>query len=271
MTQPMSAARPLTERTGGVISHAEAIAPSTSRSGRQRQIPATRRSAPFLRGPSRILGVILGTLMYSGMRAMIRVVQVSGVGVEAVMQQKSQQRPVVFACWHAHNSIGIGAYRVLFGRNARAVIMVPKSTAGKVMQRCGRLMRLRVIDLGRDSEAVQSARAVLRVIQSLKGGDDLLISVDGPTGPQRQVKPGAALIAYRAGAVIIPTTASSQPAMHLRKRWDQHLVPLPFSKVQILFGRIIDTCPTSGPRPSFKEICQRLQAALTLATEAEVR
>jgi lauroyl/myristoyl acyltransferase/lysophospholipid acyltransferase (LPLAT)-like uncharacterized protein len=61
------------------------------------------------------------------------------------------------------------------------------------------------------------------------------ISVDGPKGPLHEVKDGALYLAQRAGAHIVPMRAVCSKAK-IFGSWDKFALPLPFSKVTLIFG-----------------------------------
>jgi len=62
--------------------------------------------------------------------------------------------------------------------------------------------------------------------------------LDGPTGPIGRVKAGAIKMALEAGAVVIPLYASADKAWFFNS-WDRFMLPKPFSRVCITFGREI--------------------------------
>ncbi len=62
--------------------------------------------------------------------------------------------------------------------------------------------------------------------------------LDGPTGPIGRVKAGAIKIALEAGAVVIPLYSSADKAWFFNS-WDKFMLPKPFSRVCITYGREI--------------------------------
>lgn len=69
-----------------------------------------------------------------------------------------------------------------------------------------------------------------------RGGDDV-ITVDGPRGPNRIVKPGAAFLAEQSKAELIFIRIIYHKHIKLFWRWDKYEVPLPFSKVTVECGQ----------------------------------
>lgn len=62
------------------------------------------------------------------------------------------------------------------------------------------------------------------------------IAVDGPLGPYHKVKKGAVHLASRMGCRIVPVSIDSDRKYVFKKRWDFLEVPLPFSRVCVVFG-----------------------------------
>lgn len=62
--------------------------------------------------------------------------------------------------------------------------------------------------------------------------------LDGPTGPIGRVKAGAIKIAHETNAVMIPLYTSADQAWFFNS-WDKFMLPKPFSRVCITFGREI--------------------------------
>jgi lysophospholipid acyltransferase (LPLAT)-like uncharacterized protein len=62
-----------------------------------------------------------------------------------------------------------------------------------------------------------------------------VVTPDGPRGPAKKVKPGIALAAREAEAVIIPFTWNADKCWELNT-WDKMQIPKPFSTVNVFFG-----------------------------------
>jgi lysophospholipid acyltransferase (LPLAT)-like uncharacterized protein len=79
------------------------------------------------------------------------------------------------------------------------------------------------------------AQALVRMIQAVKQGWDLGITVDGPRGPRQQAKAGVLAVSRKTGAWLVPVCVSYSRAWTL-KTWDAMLVPKPFSTVTVRYG-----------------------------------
>ena len=62
--------------------------------------------------------------------------------------------------------------------------------------------------------------------------------VDGPRGSSGKVKAGVIRLAHVANAVIVPFYVSAENGWYFNS-WDKFLLPKPFSKVSLRFGKMI--------------------------------
>lgn len=187
-------------------------------------------------------------------------------GEEHIEECMRQGRPIVFAGWHGDNYLTLLAYVVHMHKLFRAVIFVPNSPNGRIMAYFGRRVGLTVIQVGSEMGPIQWARATVETIKEVRKGAYALVSPDGPEGPNREVKPGIAVIGRQTGAVIIPTSASTNRGFRLRRRWDEHWVPWPFSRAVLYIGEPIDASPAEGPEPDVEALQAQVKTALDEAS-----
>jgi lysophospholipid acyltransferase (LPLAT)-like uncharacterized protein len=82
-------------------------------------------------------------------------------------------------------------------------------------------------------------RAVKDIIKSLKSGDNVVITPDGPRGPRYEMKGNLIEIAKKCNSQIIPFTAKCSKYKKLNS-WDQLIFPLPFGRIEVIFGEPIE-------------------------------
>jgi lysophospholipid acyltransferase (LPLAT)-like uncharacterized protein len=78
--------------------------------------------------------------------------------------------------------------------------------------------------------------------------------LDGPTGPMGRVKAGIIKMALETDAVVVPLYTSAEHAWYFNS-WDRFMLPKPFSRVFITFGREV-RFESSGQKDDFED--QRL-------------
>lgn len=62
---------------------------------------------------------------------------------------------------------------------------------------------------------------------------NLVLSIDGPEGPEHEIKDFALIMALFSKRKILPLTIDVKNSIKLRSRWDNLKIPLPFNKIII--------------------------------------
>ena len=150
--------------------------------------------------------------------------------------------------WHQHQIVGSTLIRSWIRRGFKACFLVSGSVDGEGPERIARGWGGEVIR----GSANQSGALALRDMQAMiKNGYSIVTSADGPRGPIYEFKMGAILMARIAGIPIIPIGCAADPAWYL-KRWDNFLLPKPFSRIAIAIGEpyaIPKTVPLDNLEP----------------------
>ena len=161
---------------------------------------------------------------------------------------------MVWAFWHGHQMALAGA-----PRRARTGVLVSWSRDGSIQAAALRQLGLSVY---RGSSSRGGATGLRRLLGALGAGEDIAMAVDGPRGPRHRCKPGAARAAARACARLIPVGAAASPAVLLEGAWDHFMIPLPFARVVIQTGAVVDAS-TAADRTAVLD--RALAAACALA------
>jgi lysophospholipid acyltransferase (LPLAT)-like uncharacterized protein len=77
-----------------------------------------------------------------------------------------------------------------------------------------------------------------KMILELRKGTPGAVTVDGPKGPPKQVKPGIVDMAMQSGSPILPYIAFPESYWQFNS-WDQFRLPKPFSRIVVFFGQPI--------------------------------
>ncbi|MCA9923590.1 MAG: hypothetical protein KC419_12155 [Anaerolineales bacterium] len=155
-------------------------------------------------------------------------------GQENIDKAKASGRPLLWTYWHEH----VTSFIMFGDRFEKAknfsVIMVGDERS-TILGRLGTRLGANMYGIDMQGNPVASGRMLLRVIQAMKKGRQTILAPDGPDGPAHEPKGGVAYIARKAEAAIIPIATHATPAYHM-KRWDNHEVALPFSKIRIFIA-----------------------------------
>jgi lysophospholipid acyltransferase (LPLAT)-like uncharacterized protein len=143
---------------------------------------------------------------------------------------------VVLACWHEE------LLPLLWhGRGFGMGVVVSSSRDGEYAAQVAEGFGYKPL---RGSSSRKAARVLLEAVRELQAGTSVTFTPDGPRGPRRVFKPGAALAAQHAGVPLIPIRATPTRAWRLRS-WDQFAIPKPGSRVRIAYGDPITVGPGS--------------------------
>jgi lysophospholipid acyltransferase (LPLAT)-like uncharacterized protein len=142
----------------------------------------------------------------------------------------SRQETPILTLWH--NDIFCGTY--LF-RNRGIAVITSQSADGEYIARFLTRFGFGAI---RGSSSRGGVRALVEAIKWAKQGISIAFTLDGPRGPRHIAKPGAVTLASKVGQPILPFVTVPKRKIEL-KTWDRLIIPLPFTKVALIFGEPI--------------------------------
>lgn len=146
----------------------------------------------------------------------------------------ARRRAVVIVLWHEELLPILWRHR---GLGISAVVSVARDGQylADAAERLG-------YDLIRGSSRRGAAKALLGSLRALEERRSVAFTPDGPIGPRRIAKAGAAAAAQRAGVPIIPIRASVSRAWRFNS-WDRFVLPKPFATIGIRYGEQIEVGP----------------------------
>jgi len=115
------------------------------------------------------------------------------------------------------------------------------------------------------SSSRNAVRALLGLRRALEEGWTVAFTLDGPRGPRRQVKPGPVALARSSGVSLTMFHAAVDKAWVLNS-WDRMLIPVPFSRVLVRFGKLIPV-PADATETDIERYTAELQASLDRVVE----
>lgn len=184
---------------------------------------AGRRLYYFLGTPVLRLITRLLTMSY-------RYVEVIGAeNVEPFLNGKAVCAP---AYWHQHHVLCSGLVRQWIKRGFKACFLISGSVDGEVPERIARAYGAAVI---RGSANESGALALRDQHAMMKKGYSIVTTADGPRGPKYEMKTGVVVMARVGGVPILPVACAAERAWYL-DRWDDFMIPKPFSRVVLAVG-----------------------------------
>lgn len=205
-----------------------------------------------------ILGVVLGLVA----RAWLATLRVRVEATPALGSMSSGSARRVLAFFHGTQ------FPILALRRRRTTSVMVSHSADGAMQ--ARALGMLGLDVVRGSSSRGGARGLAALVRRCRGkgraeGCDVAFAVDGPRGPYGVVKPGAAFVAARAGALLVPVGSAAASALVLRRAWDRFVLPWPFSRVAVVLGEPISPGVVGGP--DCTEVGLRLAEAIQRAND----
>ena len=116
----------------------------------------------------------------------------------------------------------------------------------------------------RGSSTHGAARALIRMVRTVRAGNDIGITPDGPVGPRYVAQPGAVFLASRSGCPIVAMGFASKWFIQFRS-WDKFKLPLPCSAGAITYSEPLHV-PAKLEADGVERWRQRMQDALMAVT-----
>lgn len=156
----------------------------------------------------------------------------SETGWSQVIDEHRAGGTVLFGTWHA-NSMMLVAYMRRWVRGENVTAIMPDDWRGGSLVRWLGSSGILPWPMDLEHKGVQTARRLVQLVRFIKKQKyDTYISPDGPEGPSRVIKPGAAYLAQKTGALVLPIAAACRPGYTVN-RWDGYRIPLPFSRIHV--------------------------------------
>jgi lysophospholipid acyltransferase (LPLAT)-like uncharacterized protein len=184
--------------------------------------------------------------------------------IEPYLDDKAVCAP---AYWHQHHVLCSTLIRRWIDRGFKACFLVSGSVDGEVPERIARSWGAEVIR----GSANQSGALALRDMQGMmKRGYSIVTTADGPRGPIYEIKPGVIVMARIGGVPIVPISCAASRVWQLN-RWDNFMIPIPFSRVVLAVGAPY-TVPPDVPLDAIEPHRLNVQeAVMSLMRQSEER
>jgi len=141
------------------------------------------------------------------------------------------QKSKVLAFWHG-KMLPVWFY---FRKLKNKAGIVSSSSDGQVLSDYLKILGYKLI---RGSSS-KGGKQVIEEAVRLTGDNTILITPDGPRGPNKKMKIGAVLIAHKGKVPLQLCTVVIGWSIKL-KSWDKFEIPLPFSSIKLKFNEIVE-------------------------------
>ncbi|MBT5031523.1 MAG: lysophospholipid acyltransferase family protein [Proteobacteria bacterium] len=174
--------------------------------------------------------------------------------VEQVEVSNADAPGFIFAFWHNRQII-----LPIVSSKSQIHCLISASKDGSYVAAIVRLFGKKSI---RGSSSRGGFEAMKEMMRVLKAGDCVAITPDGPRGPAGEVNPGIIQMAQAVGVPIIPVAFDSTKKK-VFSSWDKFILPYPFSKIAIVFGRPIEIAVAE----SIESGCEKVRIGLNASVE----
>jgi lysophospholipid acyltransferase (LPLAT)-like uncharacterized protein len=169
-------------------------------------------------------------------------------GLEHVHRVMERGAPVVFIYWHQDLPGSVFCKMKVFTGDP-LVTMVSRSRDGELITRIIRWFGIESIRASSSRGGVRGLIELIRWVRSQSGTSSLVgFPLDGPRGPARKAKQGAALVARKVKATVIPFTVRYSRHREF-KSWDRTRLAGLFARTIIYFGEAVDAADFSDNDP----------------------
>ena len=181
---------------------------------------------------------------------------------DAYFLRQNGEQNVVAGSWHRHAIFLFYFFRNLPNR----LIMISRSLDGEMTAGIARRLGYTPV---RGSSSRGGGEALQTLIRKMTSEDRKYLCgtpVDGPRGPAREMKKGMVILARETGAYFIPMACSGTRVWTFSKAWDRTILPKPFSKMVVGFGRP-SKISADLVSEKLEQKCLELQAELNELTD----
>jgi hypothetical protein len=153
-------------------------------------------------------------------------IQIINRDVESRLEK--QGKAIIYTFWHGRMLY----FPYLYRFSNKSTILTSPSEDGEIVARTAKIFGFSSI---RGSSFKRGGPALLKMTRSIKEGKAVTMVADGSRGPLYKVQEGIINLAYLTGAPILPVVYGVKNKIQL-KTWDRFIIPLPFSKIKVMYG-----------------------------------
>lgn len=139
----------------------------------------------------------------------------------------------VCVCWHGELFMSPQAYRHIHKKH-KASAIISQHFDGSLIAGTLNLLGIRPL---RGSSRKGAHKVLLQAFKSIKKGEEVLITPDGPKGPRHHMSDGAIGIALKSKLPIFIMNFTAESFWQV-KSWDKFVIPKPFTKVDFYIQSI---------------------------------
>ena len=184
-------------------------------------------------GVQAALGWVLGTYL----RVILRTVRWRHENLECVEPVLAGSSGAIALFWHGRIPLCLATAPQWWRKRTRA--FVSPSADGEFIAKALAMsgfpsIRISSAKKGDAAKARQAVSAIREAVACVAGGGALVVTPDGPRGPNELIAPGALQIARRSGQPVFLMGIAASPSLQLRT-WDRVMFAAPFGRGSVVW------------------------------------
>ena len=177
---------------------------------------------------------ILGRILAGYLILIRRTTRWRHEGLEALEPMFASGQGAIGLFWHGRIPICLGMAETWWRKDSRRCLVSPSSDGEFValaLEYAGfPAIRMSTAKKGDSAKARAAVAAFREAVQQVADSGVLIITPDGPRGPNEEIAAGALQIAKRTGAPIFLTGLAVSPSLQLESLWDRVMIAAPFGR-----------------------------------------
>ena len=184
-------------------------------------------------GVQAFLGWVLGTYI----RLILNTVRWRHENVECVEPVLAGESGAIALFWHGRIPLCLATAPQWWRKRTRAFVS-PSADGEFIAQALAMAgfpaIRVSSAKKGDSAKARQAVAAIREAVSWVSGGGALVVTPDGPRGPNELIAPGAVQIAKRSGQPVFLMGIAANPAFQANT-WDEVMFALPFGRGAVVW------------------------------------
>lgn len=178
---------------------------------------------------------------------------------EELKDSIKKKKANIFAIWHGDELVMIS-----LTSRYHLCTLTSQSKDGELMDFVLQKMGMKT---ARGSSSRGAISGLKKLIRLAREGRTTVFAVDGPRGPYHKIKPGVFDMAKRLKTDVYAAGVAVQSKFVFKKAWNKAYLPLPFSRVVIVWSKPLSWEKMEDPRDEAleKELEEKFNAAGRLA------
>ena len=211
---------------------------------------------------------VLGWVLGSYLRLTLATVRWRHENLACVEPVLAGESGAIALFWHGRIPLCLATAPQWWRKRTRA--LVSPSADGEFIAKALAMsgfpaIRISSAKKGDAAKARQAVAAIREAVSWVSGGGALVVTPDGPRGPNEVIAPGALQIARRSGQPVFLMGIAASPAAQMRNTWDKVMWAAPFGRGAVVWEGPLFV-PADADEAQVQGLIEAWSARLSAAT-----